>query len=209
MWRGVIVAAVLALAVAAPAAAAEPVAGGGPWLSVTGGVFSGEETTGRLEDEGTGPAFALTGGYRFLRYTSVEAGLELWWRSYSTRTVADGGPFVALDSRMDVDSLAIPVGLRVQAPLGPLEPFAAIGVDLVWSQLTLTGSTFGLPVERTERDFGAGWHWAVGTDLRVTEPLRLVFEYRRVALDGDFGDLTGGSVELGGQMLTGGVRLVF
>jgi hypothetical protein len=87
--------------------------------------------------------------------------------------------------------------------------YAGGGIGMFWSDLTITGSIFGFPATRTETDMSLGQQLIAGGELAISKESRLGVEFRKVFLKANFGELTNGSVDVGGRYLALAYRRTF
>lgn len=200
MFKTVLLAALVALAPLTTAGAQQPV--------------------GRLEwGLGVGPVWpgptmgvAIWGAYRVLQGMALEMGVGGFEREYPitpfNRDPLCFGFFGCLppqhvDEPQVLGTGGAEVGLRAFRRLGPMEPFAGMGVGLYRSELD--GPEELGPYEG---DWGAGVRLGVGADVVLGPEMlggsvRLGVEYRYLSLKSDFGQ---GEVAIGGSRAS--LRLV-
>ena len=116
--------------------------------------------------------------------------------------------------RMDahINTTGIALGAKLIYPLGKLEPYAGAGVGYYASEISSWGPIVHLflPSEFAKRsDSDVGTHFMVGADLAVSPSARLSLEYRRLALDANFGPEFGGTTKIGGGMVVVALRAVY
>ena len=88
-------------------------------------------------------------------------------------------------------------------PVAWFKPFIGVGLGFGYSEMKLQGSLLGFPgTFKKEKDFGFAYQWVFGANFTVSERADLGFDFRNIEKKGDFGSLSEGSLEIGGQMIS-------
>jgi len=110
-----------------------------------------------------------------------------------------------------INAMGVALGLNLFYPLGKLEPYVGAGLGYYRSEISNVGSIFHvvLPPDFAKRhDDRVGVHYLVGADVALSERTKLCVEYRRLALDANFGPEFGGKTKVGGGMVVVALRAV-
>jgi hypothetical protein len=125
--------------------------------------------------------------------------LELGLSGMDYDVPVDLGPFA--DDEVDVSTLWVGYLLKGALPTKHVELSLGAGPVLGFSKASVRSEIllfFSGTVAEAE-DHCLGFQGVAGLDFRVGERRRLGFEYRRLKLDVDFGELSGGSLNVGGD----------
>lgn len=186
--------------------AAQPLGGEpGPWgswyMSVSGGALNAKDNPGQLESPGSGLALGFAAGYRYSRYIDLEIEMPLFYSRYDTPATVVPPLFGSVSSRSDVSTLGV-VGNVIFSVRSPsLRPFAGVGGGLYFSRFSVTAQTFGYPGTYETDDSNFGYQWFAGVDLPLGGGSWLGLEYRQLNLTANFGTVTNGEIDLGGQFI--------
>ena len=115
-----------------------------------------------------------------------------------------------VDAHINVTGIAL--GAKLIYPIGRFEPYAGAGVGYYASEISSWGTIVHLflPSDFAKRsDSDVGTHVAIGLDYAISPTARLSLEYRRIALDANFGPEFGGKTKVGGGMTILAIRSVF
>lgn len=200
---------VLALLALPMARAAESSSGPrlGYWYASVGN-FAGDETPGQLEGEGSSYGAVVGLGLPRSEHFAVDGEIGAYSSKYNTPplTAPFGG---SVDARMRVTSAGFAINAKAFSGMSRSALYAGAGIGLFWSDLTVTGTIFGLPATRTETDMAPGYQFIGGGEIAISRDARLGVEYRRVFLKANFGDLSGGTVDVGGRYVALTFRQTF
>lgn len=177
------------------------------WYASAGN-FKGEETTGQLEGAGSGYGLVVGFGVPQNRYVAVEGEVAVYSNKYNTPplTAPFGG---SIDTRMRVTSSGFVGNAKALYDFSRGAVYAGAGFGIFWSDLTISGTIFGLPASNTETDMAFGYQLIGGGEVAVGKASRLGVEYRRVFLNGNFGEFTAGDVSIGGRYVAVTYRQFF
>ena len=201
----------IVLALLAPPAVHAQAGGAGStqayWYASVGDL-NADETPGQLEGEGSSYGLVLGLGMPVREYLAVDAEVAVYSSKYNTPplTAPFGG---SIDTRMRVTSSGIAGNARAFYEFSGGTLYAGGGIGMYWSDLTVTGTIFGFPATRTETDMSLGHQLMAGGELAISKQSRLGVEYRRVFLKANFGELTNGSVDVGGRYVALTYRRAF
>lgn len=165
---------------------------------ISAGDFDGEETTGQLENEGRSFGFVAGIGVRPWQYFALEAEFAGYTAKYNSPPLPVS-PGVSIDSRMRVTSAGVVGNAKAFYEFGRATVYAGAGLGIFGAQAELTGTLFGFTADRTEEDTEIGYQLIAGGDVAIAERSRLGIEYRRLYLEADFGDLSRGKADIGGD----------
>lgn len=172
------------------------------------GSFKGENTPGKLEGQSSRLAGHLgVGGEVSPRSPWMFTGELLGYtQRYDTPTSVTPPVLGTISDRADVATFGLVVGARYQLPMWGVRWYGGGGGGLYRSRLSVSGSVFGFPGTREEVDNGLGWHAEAGLSVPVSAGTELGLSLRQVWLRSDFGEITGGSVDIGGSFVFLGLR---
>lgn len=196
-WKWVLLCASLIVATAVRAEEARPSPGTAYWYVSLGG-FEGDETTGQLENEGDAGGIVAGLGVRPWSYLAFEAEVAGYSAEY------DRPPFpvpsgVTFDPRMRVSSAGIFGNAKAVYERDRASVYAGMGLGVFSASAELSGTLFGFDAERIEDDTGIGFQFIAGGNVAISERSRVGVEYRRLELEADFGELSGGEADVGGD----------
>lgn len=162
-----------------------------------GGSLQAAEGGRALKDGGAGVVLGFGLDRSFNR--GLVGSLDMTLGAVDYDLPVDLGPFAS----DEVDLTTLWIGYIVKGVLhaGRAELYAGAGPGLGFSEATVP-STFLLFFSGTaaeENDWGIGLQAVAGLDFPIGKHSRLGFEYRRLEIEADFGELTGGKVDVGGD----------
>lgn len=187
----------LLLSTAVAAEDARPGVGELYWYVSVGG-FNGDETAGQLENEDSSGALMAGIGVRPWRHVALEAEIAGFAAEYD-RPPLSPPPGATFDSRMTVSSGGIAGNAKLLFELAGASVYAGAGIGLYGSEAELEGTLLGFDAVRVEDDSGFGYQLMAGAAVAVGKRSHLGLEYRRLELEADFGELSGGEVDVGGD----------
>jgi opacity protein-like surface antigen len=162
------------------------------------GDFTGKETAGQLEDEGSSLGGVVGLGIRYRRHLNLEIEIPWYTSKYNTPPLTP--PFLgSIDARMRLTSAGIAGNAKAVYDFPKGAVYAGAGLGIFWSDIEVTGTIVGFPASRTETDTSFGSQVIAGGEIAVGKASRIGLEYRRVRLQANFGDLSGGNVDIGGR----------
>lgn len=179
-----------------------------PYVYVFGGDFNGAQSAGKLTHEASSFDGAVGVGMRYRPYLKLEGEIAVYTRTYGTPPIPPP-LFGSIDSRMRLDTSGFAGNAKTVYDFAGGSLYAGVGLGLFWSDLVVTGSMLGVPARRVETDVGVGYQLMLGGDLAIGERSWLGVELRRLRLNGDFGDLSGGSAPIGGDSVALTFRRTF
>jgi opacity protein-like surface antigen len=152
-----------------------------------------------------GLAVSVGFGYGLRQRLALEFELDLWQLDYPVP--ADTPPiFLGSIDNLDVRALSGVFLVKGRFPFGRFRPYLAAGPGITFAKAELTGNLIGLPgTFADESDTAILLEALAGFDVRLTQRSRMGLEYRWVDADASFGDISDGSVAIGGQS----VRLTY
>lgn len=198
--------AIALMAVAFAAMADEPGYAGNKWYGGVGlGGFNPDDGTGTLKNQSGQAGLMFNIGYRYSDYVSFELDTIGLDQRFDTPPSITAPAFSNVDGRAHVTSAGIGVAAKLNLPLGKWVPYVGAGAGMYLSNMHVSGTVLGSPASVDERDNDFGHHFMVGFDAWLWDNWALGAEYRRTYLKGNFGGLTNGEVDLGGDtfMITG------
>lgn len=187
--------------------AARPAQGEAYWY-ISVGDFDGEETTGQLENEGSSGGLALGIGVRPWQHVALEAEFAGFSARYDTPPLAPS-PGVVFDRRMRVTSGGFIGNAKALFAFSRATAYAGVGLGIFGAEARVTGTVFGFDADRMEDDSEIGYQLIAGGDVAITARSRVGVEYRRLYLEADFGELSRGKTDIGGDYLAVTFRQVF
>ncbi len=177
-------------------------------LNVAAGNYSGEDNPGQMDNERSQFALQAGAGLRLRRHLGLD--LEAWSIDRTYDSTVSPPPFGTASPKMTVDSAGVAVSARGVWPLRRVELCLGGGAGFYRTEARVSGSVLGIPGNvAQEDDLAGGLHGLAGIDLVMGRRWNLGIEARRLELRSDFGQLSGGSVEIGGTTATVVVRIFF
>lgn len=178
------------------------------YLYASVGDLKADETPGRLEGEGSSYGLVLGLGVPVRAHLALDGEIAAYSSKYNTPplTAPFGG---SVDTRMRVTSSGFAANARTFYEFSRGALYAGAGIGIFWSDLTVTGTIFGFPATRTETDMSLGHQLIAGGEVTISKEARLGVEYRKVYLKANFGELTSGSVDVGGRYVALTYRRAF
>ncbi len=128
-------------------------------------------------------------GTRFRKHLAGEVEALLAFRDYDAPFESPPG---TKDTDMDTTTLGVFYNLKLILPVGA-------GAGLAYSEASVPTPGLLFTEPYTEHDFGFAGQWLLGADVRVGARTRIGVEWREIHADADFGALTAGSVDIGGE----------
>jgi opacity protein-like surface antigen len=167
------------------------------WAYTYGGLgyFDGKSQPTQLQGNDTG--FGLGGGIgqRLDRHFAFDLDALFVGRVYETP-----GTTELVDDQMTLTNLTLSADLRLLAPFWKLEPYVGVGLGLIVSEIEIESSAYYVTAV-SETHFGLSTQLMVGLSWIYTRRSRIGIEYRRVFAEADFGDLSRGTVDVGGGVV--------
>lgn len=165
------------------------------------GGLDGDDNPSRLGNPGSSVAVGVGGGQRRGPSLALEADVLFDARDYDVAT-SSAGLFGRIDDLELTSSIAV-FSVKGIYPISRFEPFVGAGAGLSYSELELTGSFFGFPgTFEKENSFDLVFQLIVGMDIVVSERSNFGLELRSIEASADYGQLSGGSVDIGGRLLS-------
>lgn len=132
---------------------------------------------------------------------SFEWGFDIHYFSQETDTPAHlvAPLFGTLDRRASISASGFGGTAKwvIGGPAG--QAYLGGGLGLYRSEMRVTGSVFGFPGEHKDSSMGLGLQVIAGASLQTAPGTLLGLEWRTLRLDANFGELTRGSVDIGGS----------
>lgn len=175
---------------------------------ISAGDFKADETPAQLENEGSSFGLSVGAGLRPWRYVALEGEIAMLTAKYDAPplSVSPGG---SIDARMRVTSAGLVGNAKIFYDFARGRVYAGAGLGVFGAEAEITGTVFGFPAVRVEDDTVMGYRLLVGGDLAVARSSYIGFEYRRHYLEADFGELSQGKVDIGGDYLGVNFRQAF
>jgi opacity protein-like surface antigen len=171
------------------------------YISGFAGAMNGDDAD-ELGDADFGIGFGVGGGHRRSPNLALEVDVVFDVREYD---VPEGTPNPLLGSVDDLELRSSSALFSVKGiyPLSRFEPYVGAGVGLNYSELELTGSLLGIPGSfDKENDFTVAFQFVLGADFVISEKSNFGFEFRNIEVEADYGELSGGRVDIGGGLLS-------
>lgn len=179
----------------------------GAWSFGLGvGGFDPVDGTGQLKNQSGQYALTLDATFRYTEYVSFGFDIFANEQRFDTPSAITAPLFGTVDGRSRISGGGLNAVAKLGLPLGRLEPYVGAAVGLYFNSMVVTGSIFGLPARAEEQDSGLGEQLLAGFNYRVADSWSLGVEYRHTYLKADFGQLTGGEVDVGGDSIMATVR---
>jgi opacity protein-like surface antigen len=179
---------------------AQGLAASTPWSFGFGiGTFDPRDDTGRLKNQSGQYSLTFDASYRRSNYLSF--GFDIFANDQRIDTPPTvTAPFLGtVDGRANIAGGGINAVAKLCFQVGRIEPYVGAVVGVYFNSMIVTGTVLGLPARAEEKDTGLGEQLLAGVNVRVSDTWLLGFEYRRTFLRADFGRLSSGEVDLGGN----------
>jgi opacity protein-like surface antigen len=173
------------------------------------GALDAEADANALGDPGTSFAFGLGGGYRRRPSLGLEVDVTFNVRTYDVPEDTPNPLFGTIDKLTLTSALSF-FNVKATYPGKRVEPFVGGGAGLSYSELELRGSLLGFSgtVDK-ERDFVLAFQLVAGVDFVVSKRANFGLEFRSIHGTSDFGELSGGSIEIGGRLFAFSYKFFF
>jgi opacity protein-like surface antigen len=179
---------------------AQPETAKKPWSFGFGaGSFVPQDGTGQLRNQSGQYSLAFDASFRRSRYLSFGFDIFANDQRIDTPSTVTAPIFGTVDDRAHIAGGGFSAVAKLGLPVGRLEPYVGAGIGLYFNSMIVTGSVLGLPARAEEKDTGIGEQLLAGMSFRTSDEWLLGFEYRRTFLKAEFGPLTHGEVDLGGN----------
>lgn len=178
----------------------------GPWsFGFAIGGFDAEDSTGKLQNQSGQYSLMFDAAYRYSEYLSF--GFDTFASEQRFDTLPSTYALLGnVDGRSTIFVGGVNAVAKFGIPMGWVEPYVGAAIGLYFSTVLVTGSLVG-NLEAEEEDWGPAEQLMAGLNFRVSERWSLGVEYRHTYLKADFGQLTGGEVDVGGDSIMATVRL--
>jgi len=177
-----------------------------PYMYMMGyiGYLGGSIDSSQLDGDEAGFAIGTGFAERWKRHFALEAEIFFLGRSYETPE----GLLFAKDE-MTVASMTMLVNFRAIVPFWKLEPYVAVGLGPALSELDVESTQFpGFSAENRLR-VGYAAQWMVGVDFMYTRRSGFGLQYRDIYLEADFGNISRGTIQIGGRAILLSVKVAF
>jgi outer membrane protein W len=201
------VAGILALAMTSWGAHAQQEVTSSPWSFGIGvGGFDPDDGAGRLKNQSGQYALALDANYRYSNYLSFAFDIFASEQRFDTPPTVTAPFFGTVDGRARISGGGFNAVAKFGIPVGRMEPYVGAALGLYFNSMIVTGSVLGLPARAEVHDSGLGEQLLAGVNFRIADYWALGVEYRRTFLKADFGSLSDGEVDIGGNSVMATLR---
>jgi hypothetical protein len=168
-------------------------------LRLNAGNFHTNSNPGKLSNEGGGSAYGFEIGVLPAEILSYR--LEFMTASRRYDTTVPPPAFGTISSRMTLDTTALLLGIQGSFPPRKSYRFhAAAGIGYFRSELSASGSTFGVPGEVRDEDSSFGYHAGAGFEVDMGNWVVGV-DYRRWFVNASFSTFGISGADIGGDYL--------
>jgi opacity protein-like surface antigen len=155
--------------------------------------------------------------YRFNKNFAIGVEGSVWLREYDQPPLIQPTPGVVYPPPIDFISEGVLLTVRAIYPASNTEWYVGAGLGRFGTTLTLCEEwvEYYAPVcregakEYVQRDRSISYQLLLGVDWFATQHVYGGVQLRQLFLDADFGDITGGKVDLGGTALVVGLGYAF
>lgn len=169
--------------------------------------ISTDKIDGQLKNRSspTNPGYGLALGYYVTPYVSIEGEYLSYFGQYmSTSGIAPPGNF---GEKVELGVEGISLIAKYSSPLGRYHPFIGCGVGLYDADFAL--ENYDEPGYFSEYDFTTvaednsimGYQLLTGVGINIKGRHKLEVGYRKIFLEADFGQYSGGRINIGGDMI--------
>ena len=178
-----------------------------PWSFGVGvGGFDPDDGAGQLKNQSGQYSLALDATYRYSNYLSFAFDIFANEQRFDTPPTVTAPFFGTVDGRARISGGGFNAVAKFGIPMGRMEPYVGAALGLYFNSMIVTGSVFGLPARAEEQDSGLGEQFLAGVNFRIADYWALGVEYRRTFLKADFGSLSDGEVDIGGDSVMATLR---
>jgi len=170
--------------------------------------FISPDNENKLGDDDGAAMLIVAYEYRPQRHFAVGAELQAIVRSYRPDN-SPAGYFGDPDRDSDVDSSGFAGTVRGFLPLGSVDLYAGLGVGWYYSDMSITGETNNVNGTFYKSDSGLGYFAMLGADIQLAQQHAITVEFRKLYLDANFGKLSNGDVDIGGDIFAVGYQYRF
>lgn len=165
------------------------------------GYFGGRTDEG-LRGSDSGIAIGGGAGFRFNRHLAFEFDALYSGRQYET---PPGYEFA--DDEMLLTNLMFTGNVQAVIPFWLFEGYAGIGLGLIFSELEVPSTVVPLAAAVTRSSIDFSTQLLIGVDFVFTQRGRIGIEFRNNFARASFGDLSNGSVDIGGKLIMIKIKL--
>ena len=188
----------LAFWVSMTPAAAEEAGSATPKLGLGLGGFLPKDNAVLVNRSG-GLTFSFDAIVKRTPWHSIGFDFFSFYSRFDTPSHLQSPLFGTLDSRASLTGGGFSASSRAHLPVGRIELHAGAGIGVFFSRLRVSGATFGLPGSSEQRSTDIGWQLMAGFSHHALPRRSWGLEWRYLNVQADFGTLTNGSVQIGGQ----------
>jgi opacity protein-like surface antigen len=166
------------------------------------GSFDGEENLGKLENEDRSFTLGFGASFKLPKRKYLSFDLEFWWTERDYDTTIPASLFSTISDSMTLQTIALLFGIRGFYPSnGRFRIYGTGGIGIYKSELSVWGSTLGLPGTIEDEHLSLGLHAGAGLELDVGDDWFLGADYRHWVVEGNFATFGADNVDIGGDYI--------
>jgi opacity protein-like surface antigen len=166
------------------------------------GSFDAEDNPGKLENEDHSLTLGFGASFKLPKRKYLSVDLEFWVTERSYDTTIQAPLFSTISGRMTLQTVALLFGIRGFYPSdGRFRIYGTGGIGIYKSELSVWGSTLGLPGTIEDKDQSLGLHAGAGLELNVGDDWFLGMDYRHWIVEGSFSTFGADNVDIGGDYI--------
>jgi opacity protein-like surface antigen len=166
------------------------------------GSFDGEENPGKLENEDRSFTLGFGASFKLPKRKYLSFDLEFWWTERDYDTTIPAPLFSTISDSMTLQTIALLFGIRGFYPSnGRFRIYGTGGIGIYKSELSVWGSTLGLPGTIEDEHLSLGLHAGAGLELDVGDDWFLGADYRHWVVKGNFSTFGADNVDIGGNYI--------
>jgi opacity protein-like surface antigen len=166
------------------------------------GSFDGEENPGKLENENRSFTLGFGASFKLPKRKHLSFDLEFWWTERDYDTTIQAPLFSTISDSMTLQTMALLFGIRGFYPSdGRFRIYGTGGFGIYKSELSVWGSTLGLPGTIEDEDQSFGLYAGVGLEVDVGDDWFLGADYRHWIVEGSFATFGADNVDIGGNYI--------
>ena len=166
------------------------------------GGYQFEDNPGSYVGGGSTLALGIGVGYRKSNHLAFEFEGIMIQKSFDT-PANPNSLFIDTRDELDLESNSLFVTVKAFYPMKRFEPYFGAGIGANISTLEIPAYLFGIIAGTVadESNFSFATQILLGADIVLNESWAMGIEYKKIGVNADFQDLSGGNIEIGGDLV--------